>query len=171
MHLTCLPFPGYLSSCVIVVQRLRSRLHTNYRWLILVSCQTTITTAWTVNKTEKTLFLFNRVAKMLLVNFTIEQIKQSEQREKSLLWSFRSCSCGIRGPPETESCFVSRLLSVLGHASLMVAALYHYHSLLHCYICTFHSFTEFIRETKTPQNFHTHTIFGQRILKNSKKYV
>lgn len=148
MHSTCLPCPGYLSNSVIVVQWLRSRLHTNHRWLILVSCQIATATAWTINKTEKTLFLFNRVAKMLLVNFPIEQIKQSEQTEKSLLWSFRSYSCGIRGPHDAESCFVSKLLSTLGHASLTVAN--HHHSLLHCCICMSHSFTEFISGTKTP---------------------
>lgn len=96
MHSTCLLCPGYLSNCVIVVQRLRSRLHTNHRWLILVSCQTAIATAWTVNKTEKTLFLFNTVAKMLLVNFTIEQDQAVRTKGKALelqillLWDKRA---------------------------------------------------------------------------------
>lgn len=41
----------------------------------------------------------NRVAKLLLANTIIEETQQSEQSGKSLLWSFRSCSCGVRAPP------------------------------------------------------------------------
>lgn len=155
MYSTCLPCPGYLCNCV-VVQRLRSRLHP-----ITGNLFQSLTIAWTVSKTRKTLFLFNRVAKLLLDNTTKEEIQQSKQSEKCLLWSFRSCSCGIGGPPDTQSC--SRLLSALGDTSLMAAGTYHRHTLLHSCMCTSNSFMELPGEQKHSQK---HCIWT----KNFKKW-
>lgn len=163
MHSTCLPCPSYLSNCVTVVQRLRSRLHINHRWLILVSCQTATANSWTLKKTEKTLFLFNSVAKMLLVNFTKEQIEWSkctkckEPAPDPALWGKATWHRELL-------CFQAALCTatcIINHSS---TGLIHFAAVLYLLAPQFHRIHRG-KKKKNPQKIHSHIIFRERILK------